>query len=228
MTRFKNWLLVAGGCLFAVGLMVNNGWASYTSSDNRLPSPTYRSTNSVTFATAGGLYTIDSFFDVFTELDRFAPPPLGSSTVHSFFDVFTELSIDPPSGPPVTVHSGSPSPEAMRLNGLPPGTPYIGYVTEMLQLDLSGGTMPAGMRIRESPTLLSAGETRIDDVGGGLYKIDSFFDVFTELSLDNGQTWIPGSSALHIEGNLPEPSTAILALLGLAALNAATRRRICV
>ena len=32
----------------------------------------------------------------------------------------------------------------------------------------------------------SPGRTTITDIGGGLYQIDSFFDVFTELSIDGG------------------------------------------
>jgi len=57
------------------------------------------------------------------------------------------------------------------------------FQTEMLSLDLSGG----GVTIRESPTLPSLGQTGIAGIGGGLYRIDSFFDVFTELSVDGGQ-----------------------------------------
>ena len=64
------------------------------------------------------------------------------------------------------------------------------FDTEMLQLDISGGPL----MIRESPTLPSLGRTAITDLGG-MYRIDSFFDVFTELSLDGGQTWLPSTDA---------------------------------
>jgi len=67
------------------------------------------------------------------------------------------------------------------------------FDTEMLQLDISGGTLPAGVRIRESPTIASLGKTDISPFGGG-FAIDSFFDVFTELSLDGGQQWVPSQS----------------------------------
>ena len=89
MKNCKNLWLVAGGCLFAVGLMANAGRA-YDSSDTRLPSPTYRSANPVVY----GPYVVDSFFDVFTELQRFPEPT--ATEVHYFFDVFTELSIQGP------------------------------------------------------------------------------------------------------------------------------------
>ena len=48
------------------------------------------------------------------------------------------------------------------------------------------GYVPGGppILIREDPAQASVGQTTITDLGGGLYHIDSFFDVFTELSVD--------------------------------------------
>src|SRR5207253_1713632 len=61
------------------------------------------------------------------------------------------------------------------------------FDTEMLSLSLSGGTLPGGVMVRESPTLASLGKTSVRQVpSDGTYRIDSFFDVFTEISLDNG------------------------------------------
>jgi len=50
----------------------------------------------------------------------------------------------------------------------------------MLQLSLQSA---GPIQVRESPTLQSTGQTTITDQGSGLVRIDSFFDVFTELSL---------------------------------------------
>jgi hypothetical protein len=72
------------------------------------------------------------------------------------------------------------------------------FDTEMLQLDIPGGTLPAGMRLRESPTRQSKGKTTVRAVPGG-YMISSFFDIFTEVSLDGGQTWSPAQGAGHVE-----------------------------
>jgi hypothetical protein len=71
------------------------------------------------------------------------------------------------------------------------------FQTEMLQLNLVG-VSPLPFMIRESPTLASLGQTTITDIGGGLFQIDSFFDVFTELSIDGGNNWMPG----HGEGSM--------------------------
>jgi len=95
----------------------------------------------------------------------------------------------------------------------------------MLQLDVSGGSLPEGVMLRESPTLDSTGETTIADFGDGTYGIDSFFDIFTELSLDDGLSWIPDESApAHVDLS-PEPSSlAMLGLGGLMAMACRARR----
>ena len=92
-------------------------------------------------------------------------------------------------------------------------------------MDLAGNVGGNPVMIRESPTLASTGQTTITDVGGGNFRIHSFFDVFTELSLDNGNTWIPQANGpTHVElGPVPEPTTMIAGALmlipfGLGAL----------
>ena len=105
------------------------------------------------------------------------------------------------------------------------------FQTEMLQLNLQGGTLPPGVMIRESPTLQSTGVTSVQNIGGGLYKIDSFFDVFTELSIDGGQTWMPGSDTLggppspgHVT-LVPEPTSMSLLAAGFVGMMGFIRRR---
>ena len=144
------------------------------------------------------------------------PIPAGTQ-VDSFFDVFVTIDLDPPVQRSGTAHAEtSPS-----LWGLSPGSPVP---IEMLQLQLVG--LQPGMLLRESPTLPSTGQTQVTDVGGGLFRIDSFFDVFTELSLDGGQTWIPGSNSLHLElrSSAPEPGLPALLGLGLAGMLLLRRR----
>ena len=62
---------------------------------------------------------------------------------------------------------------------------------EMVAMSLMSIANPM-MRLRESPTLTSSGTmTMISDGSGTGGTFNSFFDIFTELSLDEGQTWVP-------------------------------------
>jgi hypothetical protein len=83
------------------------------------------------------------------------------------------------------------------------------FDTEIVAMSLSGeATLPDGgslpVLVRESPTLASSGQTTISDLGGGLYHIDSFFDVFTELSVDGGNSWISASEVVRVT-TVPPP-----------------------
>ena len=137
-------------------------------------------------------------------------PPQGGVPINSFFDIFVELDLSTNGGTNWTPHSLSPRPSGVRILPPVPVGPDLVFSTEMLQLDLSGGSLPAGVMIRESPTLQSTGQIRQRDLGGGQYSVDSFFDIFTELSFDGGQSWFPSNQPLHtttIERS-PTPSRA--------------------
>ena len=70
---------------------------------------------------------------------------------------------------------------------------------QMLALDISGGTFPAGMAIRESPTLASNGQaaTEPSQVGNGR-DVNVDFNLSLELTKDGGQTWIPASAPIQL------------------------------
>lgn len=138
------------------------------------------------------------------------PEPGDTHDLGSFFDVFTELSID---GQPYTVDSFFDI--TYRVTGTGGGT----FDTEMLAMSLTG-QIPGGpnVHIRESPTRPSLGRIVVSDLPTGQFHIDSFFDVFTEISLDGGP-YLPagGSTRLVLTGWTPEPGTMTLALLGSLA-----------
>jgi hypothetical protein len=79
---------------------------------------------------------------------------------------------------------------------------YTGTIDD---LSAAGGSLPFNLRFRESPFQNSTGPASVRAETGG-YQIESFFDVFTELSLDGGMTWYPGFSACRIVLNPTGPT----------------------
>jgi hypothetical protein len=165
------------------------------------------------------------------------PPPGGSATVDSFFDIFTELSVGGGS-PPVAIDSFFDITYRIAGGGGSGGSggfaPDGTWPIELLSMNLTGNPPGLGpIMIRESPTLASVGQHTLHpmpgtpSMPGGELFIDSFFDVFTELSLDGGQTWTPADAPLRmtITGIVPEPGTIALAMLGVAGCGMLVRRR---
>ena len=155
---------------------------------------------------AAGLIDLrNPIHDSFTACDP-PPPVAGGVTVHSFGSLLRcEISSD--GGLTYQPHQAPAQVTVLVRNSGPAGPPSTTlFDTEILQLDLSGGTLPPGVMVRESPTRASTGRTTIESVQGG-YRIDSFFDIFTELSLDGGQTWMPSENgAGHVVMGLPQPT----------------------
>jgi hypothetical protein len=78
------------------------------------------------------------------------------------------------------------------------------YDTEMTQFDANGSGPGSFILLRESPTKPSLG--RISERGtGGNYNIESFFDIFTEVSVDGGMTWLPSIKGLSAVVLDPRP-----------------------
>jgi len=145
----------------------------------------------------------------FTSCDPPPPPVPGPGTDHTFgSNVRAEISIG--GGPFNTVQAPATTRVTVMYCCPGPGGREV-FDTEMLQLDITGGTLPPGAMIRESPTRASTGRTTIRPTGGGGYAIDSFFDIFTELSLDGGQTWMPQESPpghMELTPSVPTPTRA--------------------
>jgi len=120
------------------------------------------------------------------------PASVPSTSTTSSFTATMDYSFSLNGGAPTIGQSPANATILVTFNHLAAPTRF--FDTEMLQLDISGGNLPSGTLVRESPTLASSGQTMIQDLGGGMFKIDSFFDVFFELSLDGGVNWIPESN----------------------------------
>jgi hypothetical protein len=105
------------------------------------------------------------------------------------FNSTLEGTIDLGFGPATITLNGPVQTAVYGLPGQKVGTFAASYVTEIDSMLLSGSAEGHIIRIRESPSKASTGQTTITPVGGGMYDIDSFFDVYTELSVDYGP-WV--------------------------------------
>lgn len=157
-------------------------------------------------------------------------PALGSSEqASSFFDVFVELEIGPGSEPFVI---DSFFDITYRIGGADGGGGGGGggsWPIEILAMNIVGNDPTLGKALmRESPTQASTGHYALTPLGGGLtgYSVDSFFDVFVELSLDDGFTWRQADGPFRINlTSVPEPAVVALAMMGVAGVLALVRRR---
>ncbi len=167
------------------------------------PSGVYVSEPGIRVTYANGTIIRDISQKGFTQSQP--PPPPGGTQVYSFVaDMELDVSAD---GGATFQRVMAPANVTMRLSHSFDTTTTSHYDGEMLQMAVSGGGLPAGVMARESPTLASTGRTTIKPVGGG-FMIDSFFNLFTEITLDGGQTWVPSTTGpLHICLNSTDPDT---------------------
>jgi len=208
--HIKNWnaLLILMFCILSYG-------ASATAtlpSDLLLPQASYNSAVGVTTNWPSGFQIRNVHLHNFT--NQASPPALGNSEFHSTSSS-VELEISTNGGAsfiPVITSTALP----VLTNHTSDAGATRNFVTEMLSLNLSGGGMPPGVMIRESPTLNSHGQTSIQP-NSGQFQIDSFFDVFVEMSLDGGQTWGPATAPMHIVLQPVSSSIPTLAEWGLIA-----------
>ena len=209
--------------LFCLAELAALGWLTASAQaivieggSDQLPNPaeSYVSGAQVGFDSGtGGIIIIGGF--EWTPLDgsglQGPQPHLGGGwEVDSFFDI--TFRIDFLGGPDTKTGMGRGH---VMGDGIDTSPSVRSFDTEMLMLELSG----SGFMLRESPTKASTGQSMIQELSGGRFGIDSFFDVFTELSLDGGQTWLPADGAMRMT-TIPEPSSLVLAAVTFAGLAA--------
>ena len=147
----------------------------------------------------GESFAVDSFFDITVEM-FFA----GHDEVDSFFDVQTVLWV---------------------ANGGGGGGGGAGGCTleiEMISMVLSGefddGT---AFTLQESPSLASTGVHIIESRPDGRWEVDSFFDIFFDLTVGGGP--VVAASGPQRMTLVPEPAT--MSLLGIGGIAALIRRK---
>jgi hypothetical protein len=154
-------------------------------------------------------------YKCFENVSRSVDPTTGGEI--EGFDSIVEGTFDDGSGPQLTTLVG-PVQVLTQNNG---GANQTGtFQTEIISMSLSGDVGGVSIEIRESPSMPSPGQVRVLDIGGGNYQIDSFFDVFTELSVDGGPFQPQTNEASRIELTpVPEPSRLLMLLTGAPFLH---------
>jgi len=151
-------------------------------------------------AYANGIYISNVVHRAFTAN---YPPPGTGQTTNETFGSKVDFKYSTDGGHTFQQFTGNANCTVKVTNMGASGSNQM-YQTQMLQLDLGGGTMPTNMHLRISPNTNtpSMGQTVITPSGSN-FMISSFFDIFVDLSLDGGNTWMPTSSAgdmeLHID-----------------------------
>lgn len=88
-------------------------------------------------------------------------------------------------------------------NTSPNGSTMSFFATEITRMNVSGVSPQFGnFMLRESPTKQSLGQHTLRPDPRG-YRVSSFFDVFTELSTDNGASWIPADRSMRLSASAP-------------------------
>jgi hypothetical protein len=103
------------------------------------------------------------------------------------------------------------------------------WTTDLLSLSLGGPLMGHTLSLALDPSQTSSGTTSIAPLSDGTFRIDSFFDVFVELSIDTVTPLHADRGPLELTlspvSAVPEPSTWTLLLLGFSSIGAITYRR---
>jgi hypothetical protein len=132
----------------------------------------------------------------------FCKPPPCLICPPDFYDIPTQLSFEVSSDGGQTFAAMS-IPVQTRLTARHSEDTADTRFFDVELLALSPMNVPPGTQVmlRESPTRASTGKTSVRSLPApaGGYRISSFFDVFTEVSLDGGQTWSSVVNPTHLE-----------------------------
>lgn len=130
------------------------------------------------------------------------PPPLNGSTPYNEANTVATFLLSLDGVNYYTIAAEGPL-SAMVSNTSAVGDTTLTFDTEMLSLELNGGSPLFGqVMLRESPTLHSVGKNTLRSDPRG-YRVSSFFDVFLELSLDGGGSWNPANRAMRVLASMP-------------------------
>ncbi|MDB6035833.1 MAG: exported protein of unknown function, partial [Verrucomicrobiales bacterium] len=156
-------------------------------------------------AYANGIIISNISQNLFTQSQP-PPPPSGSQIQQFSSSISMMLSLNGgQSWSPVTAVANAAVQLASSMDAN--GTRF--FNTEMLTLNIGGGTLPQGVLFRESPSKASLGRTSLKtNPASGQTLMESFFDIFTEVTVDGGQNWNAAVTIPGTVGVTPNPIAA--------------------
>ena len=99
------------------------------------------------------------------------------------------------------------------------------WITNVIALSLSGPVLGHTLTLAQDPAQQSNGNTTITPIGGGRFTIDSFFDVFFDLTLDSVPPLHTQGGPITVTAATPLPGALPLFATGLGALGLLGWRR---
>src|ERR1700676_2340643 len=211
-----NWVRTFGGAAFLTCFAACAASASITQPDPTLPP------ENGGYVTAGAIYTCFATHMVCIDnATHFGFTGASTSEVgsdqHLLFNSQFTGEVFNPSG---TIDLGPIhlfGPVGVTIFGRSSPTQTGTFSTQMTGLDLTGTFGGSSVEIKVDPTHPTTGMTTVTP-SGGQFMISSFFDVFTDLSIDN-DSFEPSMGAAHVTlQQTPEPGTALLFGTGLLAV----------
>jgi hypothetical protein len=168
---------------------------AHFSSPNYFPTDAqFRSISSDYIVFSNGIILRSLLHDRFTQ--SFPPPAPGGSQTNSFAGI-VEFDVSLDGGLTWTSASGNSNENVFVNSGIDDGFARF-FDTEILSMNIFGGTIPLGLQIRESPTKPSTGRCDILSIGAGDYRLCSFFDIYLEISVDGGMSWATANKPYYI------------------------------